>query len=582
MQTGGGGVQVADEGELFVLERRLVTDDFLSPCWTSDAEARMAAAEEIVQQIQEYFRQPESAEGQQEGAITSEQIVYHLEGILRHAVACPYADLRDKFGELLVWVRDHGHTIPRPLHNSPSWFIAASNCVKFNDPDNEDGQKALELSFAAKGRISNLYMLMCLFPVFAEKYEAVYRCVIEGSGPLPMFWRNYIAIMGASRHHCRYMIVQQEVQFYANGGDLNWLRGLSYAPPKLQKLATLNALLAHQPWLITPSHLENLISGNDNDNWSIPELLQAVIILIMFHSLAGLSWGLGVVPEIDREGGVLGRANEGPLFSPSSPLELATNEALQGATKDALQKNSELIEKLNRIKLAKEEGGESDSGEAMSSSLKSDQPSFSSSTTKNELHQRQLFEDITDPDPASPAVHSNLRRLVNYSKYWGDVDMKHQDFDVRSSAYKLFRLQDYTWEEHGFSLINRYYPNIAELLDAVFTEAFTMTEYSLFDSTNVDTAPFREAIWYYVLRLKGMMHDDYNYQDVNSLLDRQIKTFLKQASCTPESISQKEFAFFGVKLLDREKVHVNLLVMEARQQAEILYLLSNLMKLKGE
>jgi len=36
---------------------------------------------------------------------------------------------------------------------------------------------------------------MCLFPSFAEKYEAVYRFIIEGQGPLPMFWRNYLAIM---------------------------------------------------------------------------------------------------------------------------------------------------------------------------------------------------------------------------------------------------------------------------------------------------------------------------------------------------------------------------------------------------
>jgi len=38
----------------------------------------------------------------------------------------------------------------------------------------------------------------------------------------------------------------------------------------------------------------------------------------------------------------------------------------------------------------------------------------------------------------------------------------------------------------------------------------------------------------------------------------------------------------GVKLLDKEKVHINLLVMEARHQAEILYVLNALMKLKGE
>ena len=140
-------------------------------------------------------------------------------------------------------------------------------------------------------------------------------------------------------------------------------KGLSFAPVKLQKLATLNALLAHQPWLINQSHLDvcarkmtkainrrtelqALISGNDNDNWSVSELLQAVMILVLFHSLSGIAFGLGVVPEADREGGVQGRANESPLFSPTSPAEHAHEP-----TTPSKDLTNELLEKLNQIKV---------------------------------------------------------------------------------------------------------------------------------------------------------------------------------------------------------------------------------------
>ncbi len=99
------------------------------------------------------------------------------------------------------------------------------------------------------------------------------------------------------------------------------LPGLSFAPTKLQNLAMLNALLAHQPWLITKAHLEALTTGSDSDNWSIAELLQAVMILVTFHSLSGFAWGMAVVPEIDREGGVVGRADESPLFFAGSPAD---------------------------------------------------------------------------------------------------------------------------------------------------------------------------------------------------------------------------------------------------------------------
>ena len=118
------------------------------------------------------------------------------------------------------------------------------------------------------------------------------------------------------------------------------------------------------------------------------------------------------------------------------------------------------------------------------------------------------------------SLETKLRRSLNYSKYWGSVDLKHVDFNVKATEYKVFRLQDYSWEEHGFSMLNRYYPGAGELMDKVFTETLTMTEYTLFGNKDVDTEPFRQAIWYYVLRLNGMSHDDYSHQQVDVHLFR--------------------------------------------------------------
>jgi len=47
--------------------------------------------------------------------------------------------------------------------------------------------------------------------------------------------------------------------------------------------------------------VQNLAKGADN--WSMSELMQAVVLLIHFHSLSGFVYGCGVNPEADHPNG---------------------------------------------------------------------------------------------------------------------------------------------------------------------------------------------------------------------------------------------------------------------------------------
>lgn len=40
----------------------------------------------------------------------------------------------------------------------------------------------------------------------------------------------------------------------------------------------------------------------------------------------------------------------------------------------------------------------------------------------------------------------------------------------------MFKLQDYSWSDHGFDLVGRFYSTAAGLLDDEFNIAFTMTD----------------------------------------------------------------------------------------------------------
>ena len=56
---------------------------------------------------------------------------------------------------------------------------------------------------------------------------------------------------------------------------------------------------------------------------------------------------------------------------------------------------------------------------------------------------------------------------------------------------------------------------------------------------------------------------------VNKLLEKSYKSYIKKVACYPERISYSDFEF--TDFLPSEKIHINLLVLESRFQAILLY-----------
>lgn len=59
--------------------------------------------------------------------------------------------------------------------------------------------------------------------------------------------------------------------------------------------------------------------------------------------------------------------------------------------------------------------------------------------------------------------------------------------------------------------------------------------------TDVNTQDFRTGIWNYIHSIMGIRHDDYDYNRVNTLLERGLKSFIKLMTCYPERVSKKDF-----------------------------------------
>jgi len=61
-----------------------------------------------------------------------------------------------------------------------------------------------------------------------------------------------------------------------------------------------------------------------------------------------------------------------------------------------------------------------------------------------------------------------------------DAEFTYEDFAKQSSGPGIatFRVQDYSWEEHGYSLANELYSEIAELMDDKFQTTQNLTYYT--------------------------------------------------------------------------------------------------------
>ncbi|KAF3932724.1 Sestrin-1 [Dactylella cylindrospora] len=149
--------------------------------------------------------------------------------------------------------------------------------------------------------------------------ETVEGLISRPGSALSRTWRLYIGILAAAEHKCQYYVSLLSRYFIDYGGNKTWLRGLEYAPKKLQRLAKLNTLLAHQPWRLAHEDVQELIKGSNrpsddpSDNWSTSEVVLAMCILSYYHAQSGFALACGLVPEVDLLGGTVGSIKNSTL-----------------------------------------------------------------------------------------------------------------------------------------------------------------------------------------------------------------------------------------------------------------------------
>ncbi|KJH46168.1 PA26 p53-induced protein [Dictyocaulus viviparus] len=390
------------------------------------------------------------------------------------------------------------------------------------------------------GHLPGVWSPLLQFTRQHHSYDEIFLETIStlfyGVGNLKDSIRHYIAIMAATRHRCSFLVNLHGREFERTGGDTKWLKGLKYVDdPKILYLDNINIVLAHQPWLCDGDYVTGLVQGDARIHWSLHDLALAVIILSHTHALCSFVHAVGAVH---------------PSQALMSPFHEVTDWSLRNKENTG-SRTGEVEELLRRM-----------------ASLKRPTIDSSEMAANNALHFLALADGSSDvlSGGESPVGESGGEEPVfSLQKEFGYVD-----FAARKDRAKTFKIHEFTWD-HGFSLLNDLVPESAQNLDEKFELTQKLTYSFMGGYENVDTTVYRNAVWNYIHALFGIRHDDYDYAKVNTLLSRDMKTFIKTAACFPHRITEDMRESVMKDFKTSEKIHVMLLIMEARLQASVLY-----------
>ncbi|XP_069743635.1 sestrin-1 isoform X4 [Narcine bancroftii] len=301
----------------------------------------------------------------------------------------------------------------------------------------------------------------------------------------------------------------------------------------------------------------NLLKAEEH-GWSLAELIHVVVLLTHYHSLASFTFGCGINPEIHCEGG--------HTFQLPSLSHCYLSDCMNG--------NNVVEERLNGQE-GSEGTGTTCEVQALMEKMKHLQECRDEEETSQEEMATRFEREKAESFFVAPSENKKSIDTREISRHFEDPSYGYKDFSRHGEQYvPTFRAQDYTWEDHGYSLVNRLYPDVGQLLDEKFQKAYNLTYNTMAMHKDVDTSMLRRAIWNYIHCMFGIRYDDYDYGEINQLLDRNFKVYIKTVVCSPAKTIKIMYDSFWRQFKHSEKIHVNLLLMEARMQAELLYALT--------
>lgn len=252
-----------------------------------------------------------------------------------------------------------------PLKMKNSGELLKPNLYTTSYPfDSSKGADELNIHITSSGSLliyeNFFFWYSGLIPLNHNTIEVI----MNENGLIPIPWRYFIAIMAVSTIRCHYLLIKLQESFLLKGGDEDWLvYGLAKVPEKLQKLAKINNLLAHQPWKFCTKDITELFTTKNG--WNRDELVHAALIMINYHRLASIVESLKIsfveIPtskslessfSLDKEGKTNLYNNLVEMNEEDEAMSEVVNE--KNANKKIDKNEGNLVDKIRNSQLDKE------------------------------------------------------------------------------------------------------------------------------------------------------------------------------------------------------------------------------------
>jgi len=383
----------------------------------------------------------------------------------------------------------------------------------------------IDLPDLSNSQMAPVWQVMSGHGAYLYKFLSAHNILVHSnSAPLPTTMRHMIGIMATARLSCSYLMHHHRTELRRAAGPEISENGLEDFPAKIRKLSELNMVLAHRPWQMTRDHVAELTQPGP-DSWSLSELVYSIILMCHFHSLSSFVMSC-VMMEPDVTGDMM---NSNQIFS----------------SEQESYKVEELMKKMSTLRRNQD----------------CPPPQEELQSSFNKIRKQTSDSDINE----LPYIETDITNYIE------DVNFQYVDFAKRQDEFATFRIQDFSWDEEGYSTIARFDEATADCLDEKFRTIYNLTYDTMGSHTSIDTTLFRRATWNYIQCVWGIRHDDYDYHEVNELLHRDLKKYIKRSSCYPDRCRKSDYENIMQDFKTSEKIHFLLLVSEAKLQSSLLY-----------
>ena len=388
------------------------------------------------------------------------------------------------------------------------------------------------------------------FNDYLSYYEKTVNTIFKKKSILPIQWKYYLAIMASSTMKNEYLTRLFEEEFLDNDGDVNWLIiGLNVVPNKLKKLASLNNILAHQPWNINIEELRNLKCV-----LSINEITEACIILTQFQKIS-LIEELVEFKKYNNENEILRKTSK----DMSEKIDLKIQEHIFNAINEIKKEEEEIIEEENE-------------------SVDKD-----TSDTSNKLNNISDLYNIKQSSFNSVDSWEKIDKNISDENLTNNIFQKYLSDDYEKIAFKgpnknvFLTYYEYNWSDYGYYYLKNISPNLITCINDEFKYIIDLTSNSLGMkkySSSLNSLYIKQAIINYVEKLFGYYHEDYNYKNISKLLCCNINyiKFIKKFVCYPKNVSLSDFQEMNTIFLHEEIMHIILLIANIKMKIQLIFL----------